>query len=1845
MKKYAICLITILFLLPMMVAADNYTALWKQYNVAMDKDLPKTQISILKQIINKSKAEKNYGHLLKAQLLTIAAQTVIAPDSMNSMVARLEVETQKAEKTDKVLAAVYQTVLGKYFQQATGDSGQQEKARAYFKKAMANPELLAAHEAKEFEPSIVKGVDSKIFYDDLLHVIGLEIGDFKTLHDYYSSHNNRVAACYCALQLLDKDKCKEGTRVCKSRYVQQLDSLIEQYRDLRIAGEIAIERYLFMSTAEDTKVEDKVAYINYALDKWGEWKRMNILRNAYKQITNPGFEVSIDDVTIIPNQKKVIKLTRIRNISSITMNVWKTNLTGETKERIGVNKTFEIVKKNSTLVAEASQTRRYIGVPNYQLTNDSLELSNLPVGVYVLEILSDNKDVPTYRSFVFVSNLKAVYTALPKEQYRLAVLDATTGQPVPGAKIRLKKEKYNNKPAEVLQLTCNAYGEVMHSVKDRRPDYIYVYTDKDKACKEEDGGAWFNYHDGDQSSDEINLFTDRTLYRPGQTVHVAMIAYHQDNNNNMNAIADKKLTLTLHDVNYKEVSKKTVRTDAFGKASTEFTLPFNGLTGRYTIECDDENCDEVTFQVEEYKRPTFTVDFPKVNEKYAVGDTIVVKASAKSYAGVPVQGAKVKYTVKRHRSFWWRWYNEDDLDAVVKDGNGVTDDNGNFSVEIPLELKKGIDLRIPRYYSFVVNAEVTDQSGETRRGSMSLPVGTKPTAFILEMKKIFERKDKKLAKFTYKNMAGASIDAEVRYYIDGSNDSFTARTNQDVTLDFDKLKSGKHRIKAICEKDTTEYEFVLFSLKDNKAPYETPNWFYISGDSFTDDDKPVYVQLGGSYAPQHILYNVVSENNVLESGTIDLNNEVQTREFKYKPSYGDGITLTYAWVKDGNAYTYSKTIEKALPNKELTVSWKTFRNKLTPGQKEEWVLNVLNPDGKPATAQLLAVMYDKSLDQILKHNWNFDTEMYLSLPYMSWKYTGGIEMDNHFMSMAYRALGVTQLNFSSFDKDMLVYNANGYLILQDKLAGSVMIRGTTSVKKKSVTGSVSLKQTMSRAVAMEAESALDEVVYAGYSDKTTTPESQSSTSDQLRENLNETAFFYPALMADKEGNVSIKFTLPESLTTWRFMGLAHDKKMNHGMLIDEAVAKKTVMVQPNMPRFMRLGDKGTIVAKIFNTSENAVNGVARLTLSDPETERVVYTATQSYNLEANGTTTGSFDVDLTEGSPLYAGGATVLVCKIMVEGKGYADGEQHYLPILSNQELVTNTVAFTQHEPGIKTINLDKLFAQKNANNKLTVEYTNNPAWLMIQSLPYVGSVNEDNAVSLASAYYANSIARYIMQQVPSIKHTIEQWKRETGKETSLMSNLQKNEELKSLVLNETPWVAEADNEAEQKQALIRYFDETNMEHRLNTCLNKLGELQKSDGSWSWCPGMRGSIYMTTTVSEMLARLQSMCGLAPEAEQQLHNAFRFMNAAMKNEAKEMRKDEAKGIKNVRPSEVAVTYLYLSSLVDKSYSQDIAADRKYMIDRLASQTHYFTIYGKAVSSVIMAKNNYAGKAKEYLQSMKEYSVYKEEMGRYYDTRKAHYSWFDYKIPTQVAAIETIKAINPNDKQTVEEMQRWLLMSKRTQSWDTPINSVNAIYAFFNGNLETLKTSSKEQAVLAVDGKALDLPQATAGLGYVKTSLNGADMKAFTADKTAPGTSWGAVYAQFMQKSTDIAAASSGISVKREIVNGENLKVGDKVLVRITIEADRDYDFVQVVDKRAACMEPVNQVSGYRYGCYVNPRDNATHYYLDQLNKGKHVIETEYYIDRQGTFTTGTCTVQCAYSPEYSGRAGAMTLKVK
>ena len=1806
MKRNIITLLITVFAM-LQATAQTYDNLWKQADIIAQKDQPKSEIGVMKKIISKATAAKDYGQLLAAEIRQAILWREISPDSLTPNVKRMETEALKAK--DPVLKAVRYAVLGKVYREVNG-----KKSEEFFKKALEQPELLARNASTGYVPLTLKGVDGSSFKNDLLHLIGFEADSkeaYLLMYTYYNKVENRGAACLCAYKLIEKYRQDDVREVRKSKYLNTIDSLIHVYQDIPEAGELAVEHFRFMEGATDAKPQDKLNYINYALNRWGGWSRMNVLRNAQKRLTEPMFQVQDMPLVLRPSEKKWVHLN-VRNLQNLNIRLSRLNITADNEYDVQNEATYKMLLKKTTKLHQKDFSRNYYGRPDYEEVKDSIEIGgNLPLGAYLMEVTSDNTGIAPQRELFYVSNLAVMIQQLPDDRHRYVVVNATDGQPVPGAKIVLYDRNYDDKTGKFkrvihARMTTDAQGEAYFKNVDGN---VLISTSNDKFTPAKDIYlSRARYYEKKDDETKYQLFTDRAIYRPGQKVHATAVSYIVKKGLDASVPGKSmELKFILRDANWKQVAEQKATTDEYGTASVDFELPQGGQTGMYHVSVN--NRANSSFRVEEYKRPTFEITFPKVNEKYNWGDTVVVKASAKTYAGVPVQGAKVEYQVTRRNQLWW--WGAGSAGQLVKTDSCVTREDGTFDVEIPLEASlSGKDeadrsdfMRIARFFNFEVSAIVTDISGESHEGVMSLPLGTKPTILTVDLPKRIEADSLKTVTFAYRNASGMEISSNLKYRID-KGEWKDAEANAPISMAV--LPSGVHEMEAICGQDTLQQKFTLFSIKDTHPMEPTTEWYYQTAKTFPHDGKPVYVQVGSSENGAHIVYSIIAGNKLLEKGAWELGDSIVTLPFTYKLEYASGVVINYSFVKNGECYTRKISIARPLPEKKLNITWKTFRDRLTPGQKEKWTLQITTPDGKPAKAQLMSVLYDKSLDQLADHTWKMSLGFSQWLPDCYWK--SNLKYYEMGLSGTYptKYYDEKELDVDQFDGKYFSYYGYMQAVELSKLerssggtVESVRIQKDELVREEAkvmrIRGS---KMTRVGAAAPSANKVFDVVEempqFAGGSGSDA---GQFLDQVQVRENMNETAFFYPALESDNNGNVAIRFTLPESVTTWKFMGLAHDKEMRNGLLVDEAVAQKTVMVQPNMPRFLREGDKSTIVVKLFNTSDKKVSGNARMQILDPETNKVVWQKTQNYSIDAEGSATISFDVQgLKEG---------VYINKVVAAGNGYSDGEQHYLPVLSNRELVVNTLPITLHQKGEQNFDLSKLFLNKEGKQakgaedaKVTVEYTNNPSWLMVKALPSISNPDEEDAISLMSAIYANTITTHIQKYL------------------SLENQSEKNLSQETI--------------------------------RLQNQVEKLKKLQNPNGSFSWWNGMKGSRYMTTSVAEMMVRLNAVAGVQKSTAKMLTSAIDYLSWQTAQEVREMKKQEEKKQK-VNPSEQALHYLYILSMDGRKMKQNQEADKSYLLEKMSKMTGDFTIYGKARAAVVLAKNSkqnaaYREKAGEYLQSVNEYAVYREEMGRYYDTRKALYSWRNYKIPTQVSVIEAMQMLKPNDRQTIEELQRWLLMSKRTQVWDTPVNTVDAVYAFMKGN-ESNWDKKAENAVLKLDGKQLPMPQDSTTLGYVKTEKVG-KASVLSINKKSDYTSWGAVYAEFNLPVSEIASLESGIKVSRKVENQKKAKVGDKIKVIITITADRDYDFVKIVDKRAACLEPVNQLSGYQWGmeCYVSPKDNTTNFYFDRLSKGKHFVEMEYYVDRKGDYQSGSCTAECTYSPEFGGRTEAYKMIV-
>nr|MCR4919013.1 alpha-2-macroglobulin [Prevotella sp.] len=1670
-------------------------------------------------------------------------------------------------------------------------------------------------------------------------------GRYDLMHAHYLKAGNSRAAMLSALELLRQQRPRRHERLNKSKYLRRLDSLATQYAHLTETGEVAIEQYQYMESQTDATPEQKVQHINKSLNRWGAWKRMNILRQAYQELTALQLQARTMDDVLLPGRAVAICLENMRGLSDVTIRVYSTGLDGSTQLNPDLPADYRKMKAQLTPIEYATVRRHYAGRQPWQLFSDTVHLEPLPVGVYMVEMTSMPATESPVRRLLFVSDLTTLRHAMPDGSLRFAVVSATTGQPVQGAKLDLMLPR--GRRTLLTTLTTDKNGEASYKAAQRQYVEAWAHTAADRAMQPQ--GAFGSFYNPGQrlGTEHTQLFTDRAIYRPGQLVQVAAICYRNTDGVNNEALRGRQLTLTLRDANWQETATQEVTTDSFGTAAATFTLPKQTLPGQFTIQTAGGS---VSFRVEEYKRPTFEVSLPEVNRRYAAGDTLALSGKAMSYSGVPVGSAKVRYTVVRRPALWW-WWRMNSVDEEVNADETVTDADGAFSIEMPLELPDealdadGRPTRRAMFYNFVARVQVTDAAGETHSAELTVPLGTRPTAFGCDMESQVLADQMKPVTFHLRNAAGQEVQTSVRWQLDGGPTS-TCQTQQPVDIGQGRLlASGVHTLTAYCEQDTLQQEFVVFALADKRPAATTHDWFFQQAEQWTDNRQPLTVQVGSSDSCVHILYNIISGDRLIESGRADLTNELINRQFTYKEEYGSGLLLTYAWVKNGRVYHHEAQLKRPVPDRRLKLAWSTFRDRLTPGQQETWTLAVTPADTTcHASAQLMATLYDKSLDQLLRHRWQFTPYQSIPIPTATWAFADPAPI--HFFGYRTgKALQWDELDFSHFDTDLLPRVYMGRF-------GAVRIRGA-----RIGSNMLMAKQASANAVMADVEESMDAVAAsnakgmftaeARLADETADSGRTDETVPdvQLRENMQETAFFYPQLATDSlTGQVNISFRLPESLTTWRFMALAHTAELCYGQTEAEAVAQKELMITPNVPRFLRQGDRATIAARVTNMTARHISATATLQLLDPETEAVLMQQRCRVAVAADTTVAVSWQIDaLPERHSL-------LIVRTSVEAGNMSDGEQHYMPLLPQAERVTATMPFLLTGQGRHDIDIASLLPDDKNRKKggqhgkplfSQIEYTPSPAWIVMQALPTVSAPQADNAISQATALYANMLGQHIAMSTPGMKRAVQLWSQEQGSETTLDAQLEKNQQLRDMVLQETPWLADAKNEAQQRRQLVAFFDAGTMQTRVTQALDRMEKLQLPSGAWSWWQGMDGSYRITVEVCKLLARLADMNAAdstakdnAARIDAMFGKAIGYLGRQTTDMVSRMKADERKGHKQTFPGLTALEWLYICSLNTDVYIDGTAAEaNRYLVGLLQKETKNQTIYEKALTAIVLQRHAPA-LARQYAESLRQYTVSSPELGRYYDTPRASYSWQDYRIPTQTAAIEALHKLTPADSVTLREMQQWLLHEKRTQAWQTPIASVNAIHAMLLG---------ANYPPVATEGTtATGAAQAAAMSGYQKRPLTTKELeqKSVTVEKTTAGTSWGAVYAQYWLPLDQMTDQKSGISVKREITG--RMAVGQKVRVRLTITLKRDMDFVEVIDRRAACMEPVQQISGYKDGAYQVQRDCSACYYFDRMAKGRHIIETEYYIDRPGTYQLGSCSVQCAYAPEFRGTAKPITI---
>lgn len=1838
-------------------SAQSYDKMWEEAQQHAAQDLPQSALKCVEQIRSKAVTENNSVQLLRAILMLRVYNSEVSPDSAQVYIK--QIEQSLATEQDATMKALYHSALAQCYESEAADDDitnaeNTKQVKAHFAASLDNLSAVADARLQQYLPLIDKEDDSKFFNNDLLHVLlsaYIDRGQLRTQEkvdlltrviDFYRQRGAHDAATLLALQRYDLSK-QSGIngRVEESENYQTLTSLLNE----KLSAEVALQVYDKIVALQEAYRQDdnETAHNDSVLMRWAEQgiqsykklKACNNLQNFVQGMTNPEARIVNVQSSYTPGQHQQLAI-KVRNLKSVKVRMvrlFDTQIAYRKKEYNFDDERQRALKKKAAYEVE----RSFSPQTKYEWLADSIALT-MPTepGVYWVYMQGNGKSLNG--CVVTVSNYAAIKLATPAGCNRITVVDRTTGHPVAGATVTAYAGQYDkNRWAQVRAYQTNEKGQVTVVEQDRKSFQYGIKVGNDAAAELFSLDNIRYYTESEQAATQVQLFTDRAIYRPGQRVAFTGVAFTHTGDN-YRILGNYKATVELRNANNKVIDSLAVSTDAMGSFSGSFVLPKQGLTGNYSLRLTKCSVSaRHQFKVEEYKRPTFTATTQPVTVAYALGDTVNVEGEAKTYSGVPVPRARVQYTVKRSAWFFW-----DDDEFEPQSGEATTDDEGRFVMPIHLAKAYSGD-NVGRYnrYIYTVSYTVTAENGETTKGSHALTLATRPTWLTASVPTtICRREGKALPPFTITqvNASGESMQAEGTYQVVRNNQvvaegtfeggkPFTVQVLQSLPSDSYTLRYQTAAAKG------DSLNFLLFTDTDKQPVVKDAPFFSYKETDQTSGAADLVV---GSPCNDVILYyDIVANGRIVESKELTLNNELRTFHIDYQPAYGDGAKVLVALFHNDKLYTDEVEVVKPIPNKQLKLQWKTFRSRLTPGQQEEWVLQVTQPDGTPAKAQLAACLYDASLDAFVKNRWNsFAVNFTRNLPRAWWNSSVQNYSRTIQGSFRYTYLPLSQLDFSRWDDSLFDYYRAERFMVAEALPAAGPVRYMRSM------------------AAMDASNAVDERMYKGALKESavtpTEPMGNTATNGVTnavtpRTNFAETAFFQPNLRTNAEGEVSIAFTLPESMTQWNFCALAHTQRMDYGRIDTTVVARKEFMVEPALPRFLRRGDKTDLPVKVTNLSSKAIKAQLQLTLTDALNNQPQYNATQSIALAAGETKvfTFAYDTQQAEG---------VMVCRATAQGSGFSDGEEHYLPILTNDVEVTRTLPFSLTQRGTTTLATDTLFNAPHATHRaLSVEVASNPTWYAVTALPALaGSLSSINAIDWATRYYAFSIGQYVAQNNPEVMRLAQADSDEADKLAAL-----KTEGL----TDATPWLQRAEAEKSRGAALRQLFDKEQSAAQLYTAIDKLKALQKDDGAFCWFPGMNGNAWITIEVAQLMARTEH---LTKQQNTRIHamltKAFNYLSKDVANDVRNMKAYEKEHNTKLVPSEYCMRYLYLRTLM----GQRPDADAQYLLKRATEMRHEFTMYGKALSALIFAEAGKKDEADLAMKSLLEHTVTKPDMGRYFDTPRAEWSWRSYRIPSQCAAIEALHYFN--DEATANEMRLWLLQAKRTQMWETSRATADAVYALLMSSDTATVMPLAEQTPLyytlynkkrIVGLNAKSDTETPTTVGYVKqtyTNDEAVNATALKLDKRTDGLSWGAVYASFMAPIDEVVTSGQGLQIARRIERKQGiewvaltdaslLQKGDRVRQVFTIVADRDYDFVSLTADRSANMEPVRPLSGYAWDtdlpAYRAVHDASTDYFIERLRKGKHQFAEEFFIDRVGRFSNGVAHIQCVYAPEFQG----------
>ncbi len=1527
--------------------------------------------------------------------------------------------------------------------------------------------------------------------------------------------------------------------------------------------------------------------------------------------------------------------------------------------------------------------------------------------------------------------------------------------------------KYEYKKSGHYYTNANGMFESVPEKDNNYNSYVNFSLDNDVINNDELRTTSFyqyrNYYDETKKTMKSIFFGDRGIYRPGQTVYFKGLLVESDGQTTV-IKPGVETTVTLYDVNYQKVSEQKLTSNEYGTFSGTFVLPTGSLNGQMHLGDEWGN---LYFSVEEYKRPKFEVDIPAVKGSYKLGEKVTVKGSAKAYAGSNIDHADVSYHIQRTVTFpyWWYYsygYYPSSPQMEIASGKTTTNDMGEFTIEFKAIPDYKVSKKSDPTFSYSVTVDVTDLNGETRSGSTYISAAYKALIVSVDLPGEIEKSSDKKYVINTLNLSGSYEYAKGKIrvyklkqpdrifrnrlwnkpdmtqiskadyyqwfpydmYADETNTSKWEKESTALDMAFDTQKDSLLALKNLGAWQSGQYMleitstdkygenvesfsyFTVYSNNDKSIPVNSFDWFSAIKTKGEPGEEASFL-IGSREKDVDVLMEIEVKNNIVESKLIKLNDELKRINVPIKEEYRGNFGVHFTFVLHGRVYKHDVSVEVPFTNKDLDISFETFRNKLLPGQLEEWKVKIKGKNGEKVAAEMLATMYDASLDAFRSNYWfmNLYNNYYVQ---RSWdSYNGFFTNSSYLYSnlwnpyFYYNARSYYYLNWFGYDwygyanGDYAPYEEYDSVISSTEQMNRITTKGDKAEKGRERNLRVADDESVATGTAMGGSGKGEGAGAAftlGFADKnvdllegqmTFDPvggeagrENHDFSGIKTRTNFNETAFFYPHLLTNENGEIVISFTVPEALTKWKFMGLAQTKDLRYAQIQKEIITQKDLMVMPNPPRFFREGDKIVFSSKITNLSTDSINGVVTLMLFNAETQQPIDVLLKNTDpVKSFGIPKGQSKA--VEWSLSIPEGVTAITYKVVAKSGNFSDGEEMIVPVLTNKMLVTESMPLPIRGNQVKDFNFDKLINAYKSNTlrnyKLTLEFTSNPSWYAVQALPYLVEYPYECTEQIFSRFYANSIATHIVNSNPKIKEVFESWKTLTP--DALLSNLEKNQDLKYVMLQETPWVMETKDESQSKRNISILFEQKRMETEIDKALQKLEKLQLSNGGWTWFPGMPDDRYITQHIITGMCHLDKL-GVRDVRDQQrvwsmIKRGSHYLDDRIREDYEWLLRYDPQHMFENHLSGIQIQYLYARSHFIKdipvenrnsaAFNYYFAQAKKYWLPN----NHYL----QGMIALAMFRLDDKPTAADIVKSLKENAMTSDEMGMYWKNSDYGYYWYQAPIETQALLIECFDEV-ANDQKSVEDMKVWLLKQKQTQNWKTTKATAEACYALLLRGTDWLVKDPQVSIMLGdmlVDPKKLPDVKQQAGTGYFRTNWMEEAIKPsmgkVKVTKSDDGVAWGALYWQYFEQLDKITAAETPLKIVKKLFVERNtdhgpviepitdetkLKVGDKIKVRIELRVDRDMEYVHMKDMRASGFEPINVISTYKYqggiGYYESTGDAATNFFIGKLMKGTYVFEYPLRVAQKGDFSNGVTTIECMYAPEFSAHSEGIRVKV-